>query len=83
MQASTPSRKCRVQISVGKNMVTIFLDAFGIQMVDFLEHGHTISASQWRLSCITSREAPHSDHSEKASEVEERCACAPGQCFGT
>lgn len=42
-KGSPPPRKFRVVPSAGKIMATIFWDADGILMVDFLERGHTIT----------------------------------------
>ena len=42
---STPSRKFRVIASAHKAMATIFLDADGSVLTDYLEHGITITGT--------------------------------------
>lgn len=45
--ASPPPKKCRVVRSAGKVMVTVFWDADGVLLVDFLEQGRTINGEYY------------------------------------
>ena len=44
---SPPPRKFKVIKSVGKIMVSVFSDAFGVLLVDFLEPGRTINGDYY------------------------------------
>jgi [histone H3]-lysine36 N-dimethyltransferase SETMAR len=44
---SPPPRKFRVQASAGKVMATVFWDATGILLIDYLPHGQTITGQYY------------------------------------
>lgn len=46
-RGSPPPRKFRVQRAAGKIMATVFWDAEGILMIDYLQRGHTITGSYY------------------------------------
>lgn len=54
---SPPPRKFRVTASAGKVMASIFWDCEGVIMVDYLEHGWTITGEYYSQLLIRLREA--------------------------
>lgn len=44
---SPPPKKFKVRPSAGKVMLSVFWDAKGILLIDFLEHGHTITGDYY------------------------------------
>lgn len=55
--ASPPPKKCKVVKSAGKVMVTVFWDAGGVLLVDFLEQGRTINGDYYASLLVQLRAA--------------------------